>query len=102
MPVTAVSFSLVHATFSRYFIVTRWWREKKKKKKSLQHWSAKEDKNLNMSMEDQEDEIKVTHKQNKSSSESFLFQLVQNGLDSLYSLLSGLPDILLSLSLHRV
>lgn len=101
MPVTAVSFSLVHATFHRCSIVTWWWGEKKKKN-SLQHWSAKDDKNLNMSMEDQEDENKVTHKQNKSSSESFLFQLVQNGLDSLYSLLSGLPDTLLSLSLHRV
>lgn len=39
---------------------------------------------------------------NESSSEGFLLQLVQNGLDPLYSLLSGLPDNLLSLSLHRV
>lgn len=45
----------------------------------------------------------VTHKLvNKSNSEGLLLQLVQNGLDPLYSLLSGLPDIILSLSLHGV
>lgn len=45
----------------------------------------------------------VIHKPiNKSSSEGFLLQLVQNGLDPLYGLLSGLPDGLQSLSLHRV
>lgn len=39
---------------------------------------------------------------NKSHSEGFSLQLVQDGLNPLHRLLPGLPEVLLALSLHRV